>query len=60
MIEDDNKCNSNVLSKKEYFAGLAMQSLIMHGDQQSTNASICVTAVDIAEFLIEELEKRDD
>jgi hypothetical protein len=43
------------LTKREYFAGLAMQALITNGQVRQVEVVIC--AVDFADDLLKELEK---
>ena len=49
------------LTKREYFAGLAMQGLLAHTGGQSVyaNTTIVGEAIDFADALLEELEKTE-
>jgi hypothetical protein len=55
-----NSCMESILTKREYFAALAMQSLIIEGKDHNHNIDqqikpMCSTAVDWADCLIDAL-----
>ena len=52
--EDDEVCQYG-LSKREYFAGLALQSVIANGGYSEIEIPIC--AVNFADALLEQLEE---
>jgi hypothetical protein len=46
------------LTKREYFAGLAMQGICANSNWNMTNQAPIITAVEIADALLKELEKQ--
>lgn len=59
-MSDATHIHSPGLTKREYFAGLAMQGLLAkHGDDDYEEGKIAEYAINHAEQLLEELEKDD-
>ena len=47
------------LTKREYFAALAMQGLLAGADYQAPLYELCCQSVDVADALINELNKQE-
>jgi len=57
MYDSNNDDTTFGLSKREYFAGLAMQAIIQNGKYSEIETTIC--AVNFADNLLEALESQN-